>query len=119
MHARNQRTQIGNEFGKGFAKRFPSSDQHIVMVRDKVTRTCCHSRPKTTFYATAFGGIAGFLGDGKTDTGLRIVSGDHLQPKRRAPGAIAPGGPLKLGTLDQPAQGVRLLLYGRHAATEP
>jgi hypothetical protein len=119
MNARNQRTQIGNDFFKGLDEGFPSSDQHIVMVRHKVTRACCHSRPKATFYAIAFRGIAGLLGHGKADARLGLFGSDHLQPKCRPPGAIAPGSPLKLRTFDEPTQGVRLLLDGRHAATEP
>jgi hypothetical protein len=119
MYALDQRCQIVNQLGKGFAERFPSSDQHIVMVSDKVTRACCHSGAKATFYAIAFGGIAGFLGDGEADAGFDRLGGNHLQPKRRTPGAIAPGGPLKLAPPGQPAQGVRLLPDGRHAATRP
>lgn len=119
MHAHDQRAQIGDQLGKGFAQRFPSSDQHIVMVGDKVTRACSHSRAKATFYAVALGGIAGFLGHRKADTGLGLGSGDRLQTKRRAPGAIAPGSPLKLRTLDKPAQRPGWLLYGRHPATAP
>ena len=119
MYALDQRTQIGNQLGKGFAQRFPSSDQHIVMVRDKVTRTCCHSRAKTTFYAIALWGIAGLLGDREADAGFGSIHGDHLQPKRRTPGAIAPGGPLKLRTLDKPAQRLGRLLHGRHPASRP
>lgn len=119
MNALDQRAQIGNQLGEGFAERFPSSDQHIVMVRDKVTRACCHSRAKATFYAIALGRIASFFGNRETDAGFGALGGDHLQPKRRTPGAIAPGGPLKLAPLGQPAQGARLLLDGRHAATQP
>ena len=119
MYALDQRTQIGNQLGKGFAQRFPSSDQHIVMVSDKVTRACCHSRAKATFYAIALGGIARLLGDREADAGFGGFRGDHLQPKRRAPGAIAPGGPLKLAPLGQPAQGARLMFAGRHPAMAP
>jgi hypothetical protein len=119
MYARDQRAQVGDKLGKGFAEGFPSSDQHIVMLSDKVTRACCHSRPKTTFYAIAFWGIAGLLGDREADARLGIGHCDGLQPKRRAPGAIAPGSPLKLGTLGQPAQGAWALLAGRHPANRP
>jgi hypothetical protein len=119
VYAHDQCAQIGDQLGEGFAERFPPSDQHIVMVGNKVTRACCHSRAKTTFYAITLGRIAGFLGDGKADTRLCLVSRDHLQSKRRTPGAIAPGGPLKLGTLDQPTQSVGPMLNGRHPATTP
>jgi hypothetical protein len=119
VHAYDQRAQIGDQLGKGFAEGFPSSDQHIVMLGDKVTRACCHSRAKAALYAIAFGGIAGFLGDREADAGLGLCHCDGLQSKRRAPGAIAPGSPLKLIPLGQPTQGVRLLLAGRHPATRP
>jgi hypothetical protein len=119
VDAHDQRAQIGNQLGEGFAQRFPPSDQHIVMVGSKVTRACCHSRAKAAFYAVAFGRIAGFLGDSEADTRLRVLGRDRLQPKRRAPGAIAPGSPLKLGTLDQPTQRVRPVPDGRHPATAP
>jgi len=119
VYALDQRAQIGNQLGEGEAERFPSSDQHIVMVRDKVTRACCHSRAKAPFYAIALGRIAGFLGDREADTRLGIFGSGHLQPECRTPGAIAPGGPLKLASPGQPAQGIRLLLDGRHAARQP
>jgi hypothetical protein len=119
MYAHNKCAQIGDQLGKGFAQRVPSSDKHIVMVGDKVTHTCCHSGAKSSFNAIAFRGIAGFLGDGEADARLRLIDRNDLQPKRRAPGAIAPGSPLELGTLDQPTQGVRLLFNGRHPARTP
>ena len=119
MDAHDQRAQIVDQLGKWFCQRFTPSNQHIVMVGHKVTRTCCHSRPQTTFYAIALGRIAGFLGDGETDTGRRFLGVDDLQPKSRAPGAIAPGSPLKLASPDQPTQRVRHLLNGRHPATGP
>ena len=119
MYARDKRAQVGDQLGKGFAERFPSSDQHIVMLSDKVTRASCHSGAKATLYAIAFGGVAGFLGDREADAGLCLSHRDGLQPKRRAPGAIAPGSPLKLGTLGKPAQGAGLVLAGRHPATAP
>jgi len=78
MYAHDQRAQIGDQLGEGFAQRVPSSDQHIVMVGDKVTRACCHSGAKSSFNAIAFRGIAGFLGDGETDTRLRLINGNDL-----------------------------------------
>jgi len=47
-------------------------------VGDKVTRACCHSGAKSSFNAIAFRGIAGFLGDGETDTRLRLINGNDL-----------------------------------------
>jgi hypothetical protein len=120
VHAHDQSTQVGHKLGKGFAQRIAPSDQHIVVPYMKVTRASCHSRAKTTFYAIAFWRIARLLGDGKTDASLvRCGRGNGLQPKRRTPGAIAPGGPLKLAPLGQPAQRARLMVAGRHPATGP
>jgi hypothetical protein len=48
------------------------------MLSDKVTRACCHSRPQATFYAVAFWGIAGLLGDREADAGLGIRYSDGL-----------------------------------------
>jgi len=78
MHTHDERAQIGDQLGKGFAEGFPSSDQHIVMLGDKVTRACCHSRAKATFYAIALWGVAGFLGDREADARLGLRSGDGL-----------------------------------------
>lgn len=93
MHAGDAGDKVRNQFVKGFAQRFAPSHQHIVMAGPKVTRASCHSRAKTAFYTIAFWGIAGFLGHGEAETGQGIGAVDRLQPKRRAPGAIAPGCP--------------------------
>ena len=84
MHTHDQCTQIGDQLGKGFAEGFPSSDQHIVMLRDKVTRACCHSGAKATFYAIALGGIAGFLGNREADAGFGLCCRDGPNAERPA-----------------------------------
>src|SRR5690606_2491183 len=99
--------------------RFALTDQHIVMRGLKVTRASCHSRAKTALDAIALWRIARLLGDGEADAGIRLRRGDSLQAKRRTPGAIAPGGPLKLRTLGEPAQFCARLLHGRHPARRP
>ena len=119
VHAYECGTQIGNQLAKGLAQRFALTDQHIVMRGLKVTRASCHSRAKTALDAIALWRIARLLGDGEADAGIRLRRGDSLQAKRRTPGAIAPGGPLKLVPLGQPAQGARLMLAGRHPAMAP
>ncbi len=103
VHAHERGAQIGNQLAKGLAQRFRLADQHIVMRGLKVTRTSCHSRTKTPFDPIALWRIARLLGDGEADAGFRLRRGDGLQRKRRTPGAIAPGGPLKLRTLGEPA----------------
>jgi hypothetical protein len=118
VHAHDQGAQISNQLGKGFTQRFAPSHQHIVVGGQKVTRACCHSGAQATFYTVSFGGIARLLGDGKPDSWFRHGRGNSLQPKRRAPGAIAPGSPLKLGALGQPTQCVRLGRHGRHPARQ-
>jgi hypothetical protein len=89
------------------------------MRRHKVTRACCHSRAKTTLDAIALGRIPGFLRDGEANAGVRLWRGYSLQPKRRTPGAIAPGGSLELRTLGEPTQLCGRLIHGRHPATRP
>jgi hypothetical protein len=93
VHAPDGRSQIGNQLAEGLAQRFPSTDQHIVMMVAKVIGACCHSRAKAALDAIALGRIARLLGDGKANAGHRIVGWRCLQPKRRPPGAIAPGSP--------------------------
>jgi hypothetical protein len=70
----------------------------------KVISASCHSRAKATLDATTLWRIASLFGDGEANTGVRLGRGNRLQPKRRTPGAIAPGGSLELRTLGEPAQ---------------
>jgi len=120
VHAGDEAAQIGDKSGEGQAQRLPPRQKHIVMSGLKVTRTGCRSRPKTSFYTISFGGIADFLGDGETDTRISLAGGDCLQPKRRAPGAIAPGSSQKLRAPLETAQcRFRLRIVGRHPASNP
>lgn len=120
MHANDKAAQIGDKSGEGQAQRFPPRQKHIVMSWPKVTRTGCRSSPKASFYTVSFGRIADFLGDGIADTGFRIVGCNSLQAKRRAPGAIAPGGLEKLRAPLETAQcRFRLGIVGRHPASNP
>jgi hypothetical protein len=96
VDAVDQDTQVSDYFGKWVGERFSPSHQHIVVASMKVTRASGHSSPQATFYAISLGGIANFLGYGETNPRHGIGRGHGLQPKRRTPGAIAPGGPLKL-----------------------
>ncbi|KKB07382.1 hypothetical protein VE26_11425 [Devosia chinhatensis] len=120
VHAGDEAAEICDHSGEGLAQGLPSRQKDIVMSGLKVTRTSCRSRPKTPFHAIALGRVADFLGDGEADSGLGFRGGSSLQPKRRAPGAIAPGGSQKLRAPLEAAQcRLRLGRIGRHPARNP
>jgi len=119
MHTSDAKGQIRDQPVKRLAQRFTLAYQHIVMARHKVTGACCHSCAKAAPDAIALGRIARFFGDGKPDARPIVNRDNCLQPKRRAPGAIAPGGPNELASLFQPAQRAIGLNHGRHPATGP
>jgi hypothetical protein len=119
MHASDAKGQIRYQPVEGLAQRFTPAYQHIVMRRNKVIGTRCHSCAKAPLDAVALGRVARFLGHGKTNAGRGLGRGDGLQPKRRAPGAIAPGSPNELASLLQAAQSACRLIHGRHPARRP
>ena len=98
MHALERTPEIGDELVEIFSERFAAPDQHIIVPGAKVTRASCHSGTKAAFDAIALGRIARLLGDGEPNPRVGRIGLDGLQPKRRPPGAIAPGSPLKLGS---------------------
>jgi hypothetical protein len=117
MHTSDKAAEIGDQSGERQAQGLAPRQQHIVMSGDKVTRTRCRSRAQAALHAIALGRIADFLGDGEADPGIRLGRRHDLQPKRRAPGALAPGGSQKLCAAPKPAQ--RPGLVGRHPANNP
>lgn len=120
MHAGDEAAQIGDHSGEGQAEGLPPRQKDIVMSGVKVTRASCRSRPEAPFHAIALGRVADFLGDGEADARLGLRCRSNLQPKRRAPGAIAPGGSQKLRAPLQAAQcRFRLGKIGRHPANNP
>jgi hypothetical protein len=120
MDAGDKAAEVGDKSGEGQAQGLTPRQQHIVVSGKKVTRTSCRSSAQAPFHAVALWGIAHFLGDGEADTGIAMGRRSNLQPKRRTPGAIAPGGPGELRALPEAAQAFRRLeLVGRHPASSP
>ncbi|GHA23792.1 hypothetical protein GCM10007989_19170 [Devosia pacifica] len=73
----------------------------------KVIGTLCHGRTQAPLDPVALWRVAGFLGHGEADTDIIITIGHCLQPKRRPPGAQAPGSSQKLPPRLQMAQATR------------
>jgi hypothetical protein len=120
MHTSDEAGQVGYHLFERLAQGFAPRQKDIVMSGHKVTRTSCRSGAQAALHAVSFRRIADLLCDREADARLGFGAGNGLQPKRRAPGAIAPGGSQKLRAPLETAQyRFRLGKIGRHPARNP
>jgi hypothetical protein len=107
--------EIGDKLVKRGSKRFPAADEYVIMLGPERGRTSPDHGPQPPFDAIPLGRIAAFLADGQANTRQFNLGGHRLQSKIRTPGAIAPGGPQKLGPFGEPSQARAALRRGHRA----
>ena len=109
-----QRFEVSDQGGKRRRKRLGPPDEHVVMLGLELPRTSGSRGAQPPFDAVALRRIAGFFGHGVTEPRQFCRAVDCLQRKTRAPGAIAPGGPEKLGPFGEPSEALADFGPGRH-----
>lgn len=93
--------ELGDEAGKIDAERLTAPDQYVVMSVFKATGASLGSGTQPSPDAISLGRVALLLGHGEAKAGFIVIARHALQRKRRAPDAIASGGPDEFSTFPE------------------